>query len=75
MKSLAKFTLLSALIISGRLAKQPAPVAVAQNVETTAAPDTSLVMVHQISNSEPAKTSRERPQSQQGGIGVLAEMF
>jgi hypothetical protein len=75
MKSLLKFTLLSALIISGKLAKQPAPVATAKAVEFTTAPDTSVVLVHQVLTSEPVKPSRQQPQPQQGGSGLIAEMF
>jgi hypothetical protein len=75
MKSLLKFTLLSALIISGKLAKQAAPAAVAQSVETQATPTTSVIMVHQVLTSEPVKPAREQAQPQQSGNGLLAELF
>jgi hypothetical protein len=75
MKALLKFTLLSALIISGKLAKQAAPAAVAQTVETKAAPNTNVVMVHQVLTSEPVQPAREQDRPQQSGSGLLAEMF
>jgi hypothetical protein len=75
MKSLLKFTLLSALIISGKLAKQSAPVAVAQNVQTTHAPDTTVVFVHQVTSTEPAKPVQENAQPQQSGPSLLANLF
>lgn len=75
MKSLLKFTLLLALIISGKLAKQPAGAAVSQTIETKAAPDTSMVFVNQITAAEPAKTAEEKNQEQQGNAGLLADMF
>jgi|GEM_PF-2361150 hypothetical protein len=77
MKSLLKFTLLSALIISGKLAKQSSPVAMAQAVETTTASDSSVVLVHQVLSSEPAKPTQQptRVQEPQSGNGLVAEMF
>jgi hypothetical protein len=77
MKSLLKFALLSALIISGKLAKQSSPVAMAQAVETTTASDSSMVLVHQVLPSEPVKPTQAPTQVQepQSGNGLLAEMF
>ncbi|WP_210519168.1 hypothetical protein [Hymenobacter terricola] len=75
MKSLFKFTLLSAIIISGKLAKQPAPVVVNQAIETKTQSDTSVVLVHQVLTSEPVKPAPEHSQPQQSGSGLLAEMF
>ncbi|MBO2011989.1 hypothetical protein [Hymenobacter negativus] len=75
MKSLLKFSLLTALIISGKLAKQPAPTAVAKTVNTQAIPDSSMILVHQVYASEPAQPGREKAQPQQSGAGLLAEMF
>lgn len=75
MKSLLKFTLLSALIISGKLAKQPAPAAVAQTTNTNVTPDTSVVLVHQITVAAPVQPIRQQAQPQQSGTGLLAEMF
>ena len=75
MKSLLKFTLLSALIISGKLAKQTAPLAVAQTVQTTSVPDTSVVFVHQVTTAEPLKPSQEKAQPQQTSSDLLANMF
>jgi hypothetical protein len=75
MKSLLKFTLLSALIISGKLAKQSPTIAVAQNVETTTAPDTTVVFVHQVTSTEPAKAAQETVQPQQNGPSLLANLF
>jgi len=75
MKSLLKFTLLSALIIGGKLAKQPAPVAVAQIVQPQIVSDTSIVLVHQVLTSEPVEPVQEPAQPQQGGNGLLAEMY
>ena len=80
MKSVFKFCLLSALIISGKLAKPSAPVAVAQMAEARVAPDTSVVLVHQVLTSEPVKpthpgTDAEHEQSQNSGNGLITEMF
>ena len=75
MKSLLKFTLLSALIISGKLAKQTAAPAVAQTVETTTVPDTSLVFVHQVIPAEPVKPSQEKAQLQPTSADLLAHLF
>jgi hypothetical protein len=75
MKSLLKFSLLTALIISGKLAKQPAPAAVAQTVKTQLAPDSSMILVHQVYSAEPAQLGREKAQPQHGGSGFLAKMF
>jgi hypothetical protein len=75
MKSLLKFSLLTALIISGKLAKQPAPAAVAQTVKTQTAPDSSMILVHHVYTAEPAQSGREKAQPQPSGSGLLAEMF
>ncbi len=75
MKSLLKFTLLLALIVGGRLAKQPVPAVTAQTVESSVAPDTSVVLVHQVLTSEPVKPTQEPVQPQHSGSGLLAEMF
>ena len=77
MKSFFKFALLATLIIIGKLAKQPAPIATAQTVETKSTSGSSVVMVHQVLTSEPVKPAREQQQelSQQSGSGMLAEMF
>ena len=75
MKSLLKFSLLSALIIGGKLAKQPAPATTAQTVHTAPVADTSVVLVHQVLTSEPVKPAREQDQPQQSGSGLIAEMF
>ena len=75
MKSLLKFSLLTALIISGKLAKQPAPVAVAQTVKTQLPPDSSMILVNHVYTAEPAQPGREKAQPQQSGSGLLAEMF
>lgn len=71
MKSLLKFVLLSALIIGGRLVKQPAPATVARTVEPVAKPDSSVILVHQVLTSEPVQPA----QSQPSGNGLIAEMF
>jgi hypothetical protein len=73
MKSLLKFSLLSALIISGKLSKQAAPAAMAQAPSVTTAPDTSMVFVHHMVPSEPAKPTRQ--QSRQSNRLFVAEMF
>lgn len=73
MKSLLKFTLLFALIISGRLAKQATFTAVTPMPEVSAPP---VVLVHQVLTSEPVKSPKPKPQVEQpGGSGLLAEMF
>ena len=74
MKFLFKFTLLSALIIIGRLAKQPAPAAMAQ--ATTGVVNNGLVvLVHQVLTSEPVPPTKEQNQSQHSGNGLIAELF
>ena len=72
MKSLLKFSLLTALIISGKLAKQPAPSTVAKAVETQFSPDSSMILVHHVNTDQ---LGREKAQPQQSGSGLLAEMF
>lgn len=74
MKSLLKFTLLSALIISGKLAKQSSSVATAQSVETKSEFDPSVVMVNQILDSESAKPAAQN-QPQQPRRMLLSEVF
>ena len=75
MKSFLKFALLAALIITGKLAKQPAPAAVAQTETIKITPNASVVLVHQSLTSEPVEPTREQAQPQQSGSGLLAEMF
>lgn len=75
MKSLLKFSLLFALIISGKLSKQAAPAAVAQTVEPTTALDTSVVFVHHMLPTEPAKPTRRQARPRQGNRLFVAEMF
>ena len=67
MKTLFKFTLLSALIISGKLAKQSAPAP----VTTQATTSNPIVLVHQVLTSEPVQPAQQ-PLS---GSGLLAELF
>ena len=73
MKSLFKFALLSALIVGGRLAKQPAPAIMAQ--ATPAANNGSVVLVHQVLTSEPVPPAQEQNQPQHSGNGLIAELF
>ena len=75
MKSLLKFTLLSALIISGRLAKQTAPAAAAKTIETKTAPDTSMVFVNRITLLKPIKNGEEKNKGQQKNVALLYDMF
>ena len=73
MKSVFKFALLAALIVTGKLVKQPAQSVALQSVEAkSAAP---VVLVHQVLTSEPVKPAREQEQPQQSGNGLIAEMF
>ena len=75
MKSLLKFTLLSALIIGGKLAKQPAQAVGTQKSTTRPAAENSMVMVHQVLTSEPVPPAQEPTQRQISGSGLLAELF
>ena len=76
MKSLLKFTLLSALIISGKLVKQYNPATPnVQAVEAKNYQNPSIVLVHQSLTSEPVQPTQEQAQPQQSGSGLLAEMF
>ena len=74
MKSLFKFALLAALIIGGKLAKQPVSAVAVQPIQTKAAPDTSIVLVHQVLTSEPVKPARAKAQPQSGS-GLIVEMY
>ena len=78
MKSLLKFAVLSALLISGKLTKQPVPAALAQNEVIKEAgvtrSDNSVVLVHQVLTSEPVRPGLEQTPGQAGG-GFLAELF
>ncbi len=74
MKSLFKFALLSALIIGGRLAKQPATATTAQ-ATTTTTNNGSVVLVHQVLTSEPVPASQEQNPPQHSGNGLIAELF
>ena len=73
MKSILKFAVLSALLVSGKLAKQPLPAVTAQN--ETAIPENSVVLVHQVLTSEPVLPARKPAPSPNGGSGLLAELF
>ena len=75
MKSLLKFTLLSALIIGGKLAKQTAPAAAAKTIETKTAPDTSMVFVNRITVLKPIKNGEEKNKGQQKNVALLVDMF
>ncbi len=77
MKSLLKFTLLTGLIISGKLAKQPAQTTVSQTIinKPTATNNSSVLFVHQVLTSEPVQPVQEQDQPQQSGSGLIAEMF
>lgn len=76
MKSVFKFALLAALIVSGKLVKQPAQVNVRQeNAVKSINNSASVVLVHQVLTSEPVKPAREQDQPQQSGNGLIAEMF
>jgi hypothetical protein len=77
MKSLLKFSLLSALIIGGKFAKTTAPATAAAQVNTVhPRQDTSsVVLVHQVLTSEPVKPTREQAPPQQSGSGFITEMF
>lgn len=77
MKSLLKFTLLTGLIIGGKLAKQPAQTTVAQTVtnKSAATNNSPVLFVHQVLTSEPVQPVQEQNQPQQSGSGLIAEMF
>ena len=76
MKSILKFTLLAALIVSGRLVKQPTKVDVAQAVGAKKSTGrASVILVHQVLTSEPVKPAQEQEPPQQSGNGLIAEMF
>ena len=76
MKSIFKFALLAALIVSGRLVKQPTKVDVAQAIEAKKSSGrASVVLVHQVLTSEPVKPAQEQEQPPQSGNGLVVEMF
>jgi hypothetical protein len=74
MKSLLKFSLLSALIIGGRLAKTTLPATAAQPTTFQGRPDTSMVLVHQVLTSEPVKPAQQQTYTQQSGSGLITEL-
>ena len=75
MKSLLKFTLLSILIISGRLAKESASVTVAHTTKSVVKPGSPAILVHQVLTSEPVRPARQPTPPQSSGNGLIAEMF
>jgi hypothetical protein len=75
MKSLLKFSLLTALIIGGRFAKTSVPTTAAQPNTFQGRPDSSVVLVHQVLTSEPVKPNREQTQPQQSGSGLITELY
>ncbi|GAA3985513.1 hypothetical protein [Hymenobacter antarcticus] len=76
MKSILKFTLLAALIVTGKVVKQPEQAVAKQPVEAKGAANSApVVLVHQVLTSEPVKPAREQEQPQQSGNGLIAEMF
>ena len=76
MKSVFKFALLAALIVTGKLVKQPTQSVALQSVEVKrAAGTTPIVLVHQVLTSEPVKPAQEQEQQPQSGNGLIAEMF
>ena len=75
MKSLLKFTLLAALIISGKLTKQTPAVASTQTIETKTTTDSAIVFVNQNTVTEPAKTNEAKSTKQEQNTTLLANMF
>ena len=75
MKSLLKFSLLTALIIGGKFAKTSVPASAAQASTFQGRPDSSVVLVHQVLTSEPVKPNREQAPPQQSGSGLITELF
>jgi hypothetical protein len=75
MKSLLKFSLLSALIVGGKFAKTTIPVTAAQPTSFQGRPDSSVVLVHQVLTSEPVKPARQQTPPQQSGSGLITELF
>jgi hypothetical protein len=75
MKSLLKFSLLSALIISGKLAKQSAPATVAQTAVSPVSSNNSVVLVHQVISAQSAKPAQEQAPPRQRNSGILANIF
>ena len=74
MKSLFKFALLFALVIGGRLAKQPVPASIVQTTPAQAN-NGAVVLVHQVLTSEPVPAAKEQNLSQHSGNGLIAELF
>ncbi len=75
MKSLLKFTLLAALIISGKLTKQTSAVATAPTIETKTTTDSSIVFVNQNTVPEPTKTNEAKSAKPEDNTPLLANMF
>ena len=78
MKSLFKFSLLAAIIISGKIAKQQtAQPAVAQRTHVTAAPKMPVVLAHETTTAAPVKNPRQQSQNQTQptNSGIIIEMY
>ncbi|WP_426058791.1 hypothetical protein [Hymenobacter sp. B1770] len=75
MKSLFKFTLLFALIVSGKLAKQPAAIAVAKNTESKPATDTSMVFASQMFLVQSIKPVQSETKPEQTDTSLMANLF
>ena len=73
MKSVLKFAVLSALLVSGKIAKQPLP-AVTAHSELAPNTENSVVLVHQVLTSEPVLPAQNTTPSSNSG-GLLAELF
>jgi hypothetical protein len=74
MKTLFKFSLLLALIIGGKVAKQTPPATVAAKTTTVNAQQpTSVVLVHQVLTSEPVVPASHsfRPDNGGGIVGMF----
>lgn len=75
MKTLLKFTLLSSLIIGGRLARQPVPIAAAQTVEAGVIPVNFVVSMQQMLHPRPVNSVQKQPLPQRAPATSLAGMF
>ena len=79
MKSLFKFALLSALIIGGKLAKQPTSAAIAEKSATPNAAYSPVVLVRENKPYTPVKVAQRKaqpePAPQPTESGIITEMF
>lgn len=76
MKSFFKFTLLAAIIIIGKMAKQqPSQAPIAQRVKAANVAKMPVVMARETTTMAPVKSSNKLTRSQQTSSGIITELY